>query len=297
MALGDSVTLGTGAFAGYRDHLKSILAAWGVGCDFVGSIVTQNGQLSNWSSRDYESEGVSGDTIAQITARVDAAMAAYSPDLVICAPLGHNNVGSTNLAATATATETLISTIRAAKPNVPILVGGLTIRNNSGSISMDANIANVNLGVKAGCLNKPNVAYTDLHAELARNWNAVWNADGTHYNDIGYCRLALCLAKKIMGPNVPPPITAPVSVVSATSISADVDYPQGAYLSSSGGTVKVTTWGGQDLVMVFGGAAGTTGSFPANTITPFPIVRIWNTGSTLGTHTLLAHTCQIGGLR
>jgi len=92
-------------------------------------------------------------------------------------------------------------------------------------------------------------------------------------------------------------ITEPVGHVSRVTIAADVDYPEGAYILSSGGVVKVTTWGGEDIVLNFGAAAGTAGAVPVNVVYPVPIVRIWNTGSTLGTNTLNEFPCQIGGLR
>ncbi|BFU42625.1 SGNH/GDSL hydrolase family protein [Krasilnikovia sp. MM14-A1004] len=86
MPLGDSITYGVGSSTGdgYRYQLQRDLTAAGVAFDFVGSV-------KHGTKGDPDNEGHGGKSTQQIAARLDAALTAYRPNVVLL-HTGTNNV-------------------------------------------------------------------------------------------------------------------------------------------------------------------------------------------------------------
>ena len=273
--IGDSIASGTSSYAGPRDHAHALFAKQGWNIDNVGSLTTQNGNLSEWTARDYDHDGVSGETIAQITTRIDDRCGTYTPDLVIVIG-GNNDVGVTAEATIKANTIALIAAARSTHPGVPIVIVGLHPRNSSGSISMDANFQAAHRAMKEACSGQTDVLYVNLHTAWSRRWSAEGFIDSTHCNNLGYYFMAREVVKQVVGPDWVAYPAIPTRQTEVTSVAADIEYAEGAYVTCAGASVLVMT--------PFGGGANVTITFgtdwPLSTRYG-PIQKIEATGSSL----------------
>lgn len=123
MTLGDSLTAGLSATDyAYRDALRKLFE--GAGDVSESEALVFRGSNEDATGCVVDHDGVSGNTIAQVTARVAAAMAANPPDVIVLLA-GTNdcrNNGTTyDSVTTPAAYATLLSTIAASDDTVPVV--------------------------------------------------------------------------------------------------------------------------------------------------------------------------------
>lgn len=293
--IGDSLTAGTSSYAGPRDHFKSIMARRGYSVDHVGSLTTQNGNLQAWTGRDYEHDGVGGETLAQIGARISARVVTYDPDIVFVNG-GANDFGSLTEQETFDNTRTIFSNARATKPDLPILFWGVPPRGGS-TVTMDGAITPILNGTRRACRGMENLLYFDTHAYMARSWSQYFVIDGVHGNNIFYHRIALGIANCLVGSGRLPTLHQIQGTTAATgSISGDVEIPTGGLIQATGGTFNVVTWGGEDLTLVMGASGGLGTTVLRDTPFQTPICLVRSTGTTFSGSVMYIHRFAPGGL-
>jgi lysophospholipase L1-like esterase len=124
MALGDSITYGTGSpgRSGYRIQLQAALKAAGMNVDFVGS---QRTGLSG----DRDNEGHGGWSIGQLDQKVVTWLAAARPDIVLLHAGTNNVTRGHDPADIAAELSKLIDDISAARPTAEIFVSTIVQSN------------------------------------------------------------------------------------------------------------------------------------------------------------------------
>jgi lysophospholipase L1-like esterase len=174
MPLGDSITFGKGdpAENGYRATLQSWLTDTGVRADFVGSQV--NGGTPH--------EGHPGWRIAQLTANIDAWMAAARPDVVLL-DIGTNDLlHHDHISEAPDRLGTLIDHIVTANPQVRIVLAKLLVVDHGHEA--DFEWYNDTLPVVAA-LYPDNVTLVDMAGVPVAN-----TVDHVHPNQLGYQQMA-----------------------------------------------------------------------------------------------------------
>ena len=124
MALGDSITAGTGSVSrsGYRADLHARLVAAGLDVDFVGSQRSGIGP-------DLDHEGHGGSTINRVDQVLDSTLSAYRPDVILL-HIGTNNITrGENARKVAGRMSRLIDRIRMARPTAHIFVSQIVGSN------------------------------------------------------------------------------------------------------------------------------------------------------------------------
>jgi lysophospholipase L1-like esterase len=125
MALGDSVTFGTGSptRSSYRIMLQGALKQAGMKVDFVGSVKT------GAACCDQDNEGHGGYSISQLSRKVDAWLAIAAPDIVLL-HAGTNNISRGHTPDNVGAgLSHLIDQIRTARPAAHIFVAAIIQSN------------------------------------------------------------------------------------------------------------------------------------------------------------------------
>jgi lysophospholipase L1-like esterase len=293
--LGDSLTSGTSTFAGPRDWFKNLAGELGLPTRFVGSLTNQNGLLGTFDARDYGHAGVGGETTAQIAARATAEIAATDPDLVIVNG-GANDASGDNLAILTANWISLLETIRDAKPGVPIVVTTRHTANNAGSLTVNGFMQAQTYGPTDAARGFDDIAVAQLYPSLAADWSAEWHpsGDGTHLNNLGYARVAGVIMKTILGPDWADIPKEPMGQINYTTVSADIDFPWGAFIQCTGGTLNLVFADGTTQSIVIG--TGHPNSLLANTVLRLPVVRVKTTGTSLGTNTLSVFPLKPGAI-
>lgn len=293
--LGDSLTAGTSTFAGPRDWFKFLTADMGLPTRYVGTLTTQNGLLGTFDARDYGHAGVGGETTAQIAARATNEVLTGDPDIVILNG-GANDASGDNVTTIRNNYRTLIDTIRAAKPGVPIVIHTRPCTNNAGSLLVNGFMQAQTYGPVDAAAFYDDIAVACLYPALAADWSAEWHpsGDSTHHNNLGYARTAGVILKTMLGKDwqdVPRKI---IGQDNYTSVAADIDYPFGCYIRATGGTFNLVFADGSTRSVEVGAAH--PASLAANTVLEVPVVRIKTSGTTIGTNTLAAFPLKPGSI-
>jgi lysophospholipase L1-like esterase len=293
--IGDSLTAGTSTFAGPRDWFKNLAGELGLATRFVGSLTTQNGLLGTFDARDYGHAGVGGETTAQIAARATTEIAATDPDLVIVNG-GANDASGDNFATMTANWVSLLSTIRAAKPGVPICIHTRPCTNNAGALLVNGFMQAQTYGPTDAAKNFDDVAVAQLYPALASDWTGEWHpsGDSTHHNNLGYARTAGVIMKTLLGPDWADIPKEPMGQFNYTAVAADIDFPWGAFIQCTGGTLNLVFADGTTQSIVIG--TGHPNSLLANTVLRLPVVRIKTSGTTLGTNTLSVFPLKPGAI-
>lgn len=204
--VGDSVSTGYGSDAagafGYQSHMHRTLSArrgdingigslqfrdWTIGSADVRAIVDPG----EYAPMDWENDGHSGNTIAQITTGVPtwfASAGSIVPDviLLICGSNVDSGVAATELAKIAA----LAAAIRAVAPNAHVIQS--TIPPVSGSAAYRTAF-NAGLAATVTALNDPKWHYIDAAGKLG----TADTSDGTHPTLAGYALIGTMFADEI----------------------------------------------------------------------------------------------------
>ena len=119
MCIGDSKTV-SATYSGYRSQMFADLAKKGL-CRFVGSKVSTRA-TGDYRLADLNHEGVAGQTIDTITARVRAAILAYDPDIIVAQGMANDIALGHSAATILQSFRTFVDTCKAAKPDVKVLL-------------------------------------------------------------------------------------------------------------------------------------------------------------------------------
>jgi lysophospholipase L1-like esterase len=203
MFIGDSQIVGTSGDAtdrlmGMRDHWQD---AVGIGkYDIVGS-KTDPGSDGTY---DVDHEGVGGETLAQIEARLDAALDAYMPtpnpphSIVYIHGGGNDCTQDLDLAASAANVGDMIDMINTHDPEIDIYIGcQIMPRYNGDQSDADTLNANILAVVKQKQATKSNLYCVDQETSFLADpdpENNLVSGDGVHLNDTGYNMMADNLA-------------------------------------------------------------------------------------------------------
>lgn len=194
MCVGDSITAGevyANDFPGaYRPFLYRMLRKAGQSFGFVGSIE---------SGAPYcpmpQNEGVGGNTVAQVAARIDAAMAANPPDgILLC--IGHNDaqMNTPNIIA---AYQALCVQMNTNRPGVQLVLGTCLFTVTS---AWDAYLVTLNAALYSTIV--PNLLALGIRAVISPtrdNVPAPEFVDGIHPSRAGYEGMARAWASTILG--------------------------------------------------------------------------------------------------
>jgi lysophospholipase L1-like esterase len=211
MALGDSITFGTGSptRSSYRIMLQGALKRAGLNVDFVGSVKTG-------ACCDRDNEGHGGKSIAQLSEKVHGWLAAAAPDIVLV-HAGTNNLSRTDPLThdpehVAAELSRLIDQIRTARPTAHIFVAAI-IQSNVAVERARGRAFNALLpGVVAGkgnrvyLVDQSTVGGMDLY-------------DAHHPNHYGYTKMAFnwynAFRRHIVGAQKWPALSNPYTVRAA----------------------------------------------------------------------------------
>jgi lysophospholipase L1-like esterase len=179
MALGDSITSGTGSVArdSYRGDLQERLTGAGLEVDFVGS---QHSGLGI----DGDHEGHGGATISRIADRADGWLATYQPDVILL-HVGTNNITRGDSARTASRRlAELIDQLRLRRPAAYVFVSQIVGSNVPVERLVDrmfnSRVAGMvaTKGPMVRLVDQSTIFGTDLY-------------DLHHPNDIGYAKMSV----------------------------------------------------------------------------------------------------------
>jgi hypothetical protein len=135
------------------------------------------------------------------------------------------------------------------------------------------------------------VVYAGSHDLLRVGWSNQWYqpSDNTHFNRIGYARLAGVMARALVGEPCGATVGAAMGSTVLAAVASDQDFPFGATVAKSvtSDAVRVLTWRGETVDIPT--------TWPAHTPWPVPIVRVMSTGTTL-TGPLILSTFAPGAL-
>jgi lysophospholipase L1-like esterase len=194
MCVGDSITAGEvypGDFPGaYRPFLYRTLRSAGQSFSFVGSIE---------SGAPYcpmpQNEGVGGNTVANVAARINAAMAANPPDGIIM-NIGHNDAQAGTAGINA-AYQALCEQMNTNRPGVQLVLGTclftVTGAWNTYLIALNAALYSTIV---------PNLTAQGIRAVISptrENVPSVELVDGIHPTRAGYEGMARAWASTILG--------------------------------------------------------------------------------------------------
>jgi lysophospholipase L1-like esterase len=211
MALGDSITFGTGSptRSSYRIKLQGALKKAGMSVNFVGSVKTG-------ACCDQDNEGHGGQSISQLSAKVDEWLAVAAPDIVLL-HAGTNNI-SRQLATThdpehvAAELSRLIDQIRTARPMAHIFVAAI----------IGSNVPAEQARVRAFNALVPGVVATKGARVYLVDQSTVGGVDlyDTHHpNDYGYAKMAFnwynAIRSHIVGAQKWPALSNPYTVRTA----------------------------------------------------------------------------------
>jgi lysophospholipase L1-like esterase len=207
MALGDSITYGTGSpgRSGYRIQLQGALKAAGMNVDFVGS--QQTGLCC-----DRDNEGHGGWSIAQIDAHISTYLDAARPDVILLHAGTNNVTRGHDPAAIAAELSRLIDDIRAARPDADLFVSTIVQSNRPAerarNRAYNALIPGV-VALKSGrvhLVDQSKVGGADLY-------------DGHHPNAYGYAKMSYnfytAIRRALPGAESFPAISNPASARTA----------------------------------------------------------------------------------
>jgi lysophospholipase L1-like esterase len=192
MPLGDSLTYGLGMpeYGGYRVDLLQKLLAAGMNVDFVGSLASGPGSMS-----DRDNEGHVGWDITEIQAMVNEWLTRYTPKVILLM-IGTNDVIE-GRPSPASDLDVLIGQIYAKLPQATLVVssipplGGSQAAKNPNVVAYNALIPGI----------------VNAHAAMGRSVHVIDSyvvvspsdlTDGIHINAAGYSRIAQLWFDKLM---------------------------------------------------------------------------------------------------
>lgn len=185
MPLGDSITEGSDGAVTWRYHLEKKLVAAGLRVDYVGSRRGVQRGRPRFDDFDADHEGHWGWTSGEVRARIDEWARSARPDVVLL-HLGTNDLGG-DPAAIATNLAAIVDALRAANPNVAILVARLIpVAGVPRPILDSARDATERMAREKTTVRSPIVVVRqDEGFDVARD-----TYDGIHPNDAGERKMA-----------------------------------------------------------------------------------------------------------
>lgn len=189
---GDSLTAdGGGVVGAYRDALEDLLVADALTFDFVGPYSSGPASLS-----DKDHAGVSGNTLAQIEARIASDVTAYSPDLVLLMG-GTNDCNAASSVDKPTAyqrLDSLLDTIVAGNPSATTIVGTIP---PMGDAEDNAWAHRYNLDLRRIVLQHQHAGEKIYCADVGGAVSISDLTDGVHPDAAGYAKMAAAWADAI----------------------------------------------------------------------------------------------------
>lgn len=235
MAVGDSITVGTGTTdGGYRSRLQTLLTAAGYTFDFVGTQTINSGGMS-----DPQHEGYGGKKSNEIDALITPSLGTLNAQLYLI-HVGTNDINMVETAQVEGRIRTMLDNIFAATPNARVILAKIIAKQDG---SYPDRYTTVNNAV---------AAITNDYAAAGRaiTWvnqstlnGATDYADATfHPNASGYQKMAQTWFDAIVAAySAPPPVAAPTfNPPGGTYVGA-----QSVTLASAtaGATIRYTTDG------------------------------------------------------
>jgi lysophospholipase L1-like esterase len=195
MPLGDSITFGLGSPApggGYRVELFRQAVVDGHNLTFVGTR-PPNGPTGNIEGQPFprDHDGISGDTIPGVSGRVDAAIAATDPDIILL-HIGTNHLGGATVPnGLMDQLGNLLEQITEAAPDALLVIAQIVPRQQNNA-STEAYNAAIPALVEERTAQGDHVVLVDMFEPFVSNpafANALLN-DFVHPNNAGYAVMA-----------------------------------------------------------------------------------------------------------
>ena len=187
MALGDSVTRGTGGYWSYRNTLWNLLTADACAVDLVGTLNGPDSGMPGPGLFDRDHEGHSGFRTDQIATSLPAGLGGNVPNIALVHAGTNDILQQTSLAAAKENIRAMIGHLRAANPNVIVIVAQIipsTEGREADILALNASI--VDLAAEEDTIQSP-VYVVDQYTGYD---NAIHNSDNIHPNDLGDALMA-----------------------------------------------------------------------------------------------------------